>query len=83
MPRTLPSPGRAVSDRGGETSTSGLGAFASRGITFGSEMPIPSATAPASSSETLRSIETTRSRIAGTVTFVSSKRNPRMMCAFS
>ena len=46
-------------------------------------MPSPSATAAASSSETLRSIETVRSRIAGTWTLVSSKRKPRTMCAFS
>ena len=79
----LPSPGRWVRDKAGDVVTSAGGGSITRGIGRGRAMPRPSATARASSSDTLRSIDTVRSRIAGTVTFVSSKRKPRMMCAFS
>ena len=82
-PRMLPSPGRCVSDSAGDFVTSGRAGSITRGIGRGSGMPSPSATARASSSDTLRSIDTVRSRIAGTCTFVSSKRKPRTMCAFS
>jgi hypothetical protein len=82
-PRMLPSPGRALRDSDGECRTSTAGGSTTRRIGRGNGMPSPSATARASSSETFRSIETVRSRIAGTCTFVSSKRNPRTMCAFS
>ncbi len=82
-PRMPPSPGRAVSESAGETATSGSGGSTSRGIGLGSLMPMPSATRRASSSETLRSIETVRCRIAGTWTLVSSKRKPRTMWSFS
>ena len=53
------------------------------GMGRGSSSPRASATGLASSSETFRSIETVRSRIAGTWTLVNSKRKARMMCAFS
>ncbi len=82
--RMLPSPGRAISDSGGELFTSGLelrGTTAS--CAFGTSIPRPSATAAASPASTFASCETTRSRIAGTCTLVSSKRNARTMCACS
>ena len=49
----------------------------------GNSIPNPSATACASSSETLRNEDTMRLRIAGTVTLLNSKRKPPTMCAFS
>ena len=54
-----------------------------RGVGRGSSSPRPAATGFASSSETFPIIATVRSRIAGTWTFVSSKRKVRMMCVFS
>ena len=76
-----PSPGRAISDSGGDTVTSGLAGLASAsGMASGSmAMPKPSATFFANASDALRSIETVRSRIAGTVTLLSSKRNAAAM----
>ncbi|MCY1520452.1 hypothetical protein D9M68_552290 [compost metagenome] len=71
---TLPSPGLAVRDKAGETSTSGLGGSAmARGIGSGRSMPKPSATSRASSSATLRKDATMRRRTARTVTLLSSK----------
>ena len=82
--RTPPSPGRAISDSGGDTVTSGRAGFGSaRGNGGGNAMPSPSATALASGFETLISEATMRSRTAGTVTLLSSKRKPPMMCACS
>ena len=49
------------------------------GIASGRFIPSCAASVSASPSSTLASIETTRSRMAGTWTFVSLKRNPRMM----
>ncbi|SIK81290.1 Uncharacterised protein [Mycobacteroides abscessus subsp. abscessus] len=46
-------------------------------------MPRPSATAVASSVDTFINDDTIRSRMAGTVSLLSSKRKPPMMCAFS
>ena len=84
MPRTLPSPGRAVSESAGEAVTSGaFGDSSTLRIAAGTGMPSPSATPCASSAETLASIEITRSRIACTPTLVSSKRNAPTMCFFS
>ena len=64
--------------------TPALGGFASaRGIVAGTAMPRPSATLAANFGETVTSIDTARSRIAGTVTLLSSRRNAAMMCACS
>ena len=80
-----PSPGRAVSDSEGEISTSGsTGCGSASGIGSGStSMPSPSATCRASSCDALRSDATMRSRMAGTVTLLSSKRNAAAMWACS
>ncbi|KAG0756930.1 hypothetical protein G6F22_020130 [Rhizopus arrhizus] len=81
---TPPSPGLAVSDSVGDTSTSGLGGSAmARGKGSGKAMPNWSATAMASSSDTLRSDATMRCRIAGTVSLLSSKAKALMMCCCS
>ena len=74
----------ASSDNALELLTSGLGIrLIARGMGSGRSMPRPSATADAKLSETLRSEETMRSRIAGTVTLLSSNRNPPMIWACS
>jgi hypothetical protein len=78
-----PSPGRAVRDKAGDRRTSGAGGSMTRGMGRGSSSPSASAIGLASSSETFRSMDTVRSRIAGTWTLVSSKRKARMMWAFS
>ena len=80
----MPSPGRAVSDSFGEIFTSAFGLTGrSAGCAFGIASPKPCATFRARSAFTFASCDTTRSRIAGTCTLVSSKRNARTMCAFS
>ena len=83
--RMLPSPGRANSDSAGDIFTSG------RLLRRHARLPAPSAPrcrgprppAAASSASTFTSCDTMRSRIAGTCTLVSSKRNARAMCACS
>ena len=81
----LPSPGRAISDSSGETVTSGVAGWASAsGMASGKlSMPRPAATFFARSSDALRSIDTVRRRMAGTVTLLSSKRKAAAICAFS
>ena len=81
----LPSPGRANNDSAGEVVTSGVTVPASAfGIGSGSSrIPMPCATASASSGATLRRPDTIRSRIAAVCTRDNSKRKARMMCAFS
>ncbi|MCY1547010.1 hypothetical protein D9M68_830420 [compost metagenome] len=80
-----PSPGRASSDSAGDLVTSGLAGLSSaRGMGGGiCAMPRPSATCAASASDALRSEDTMRSRMAGTVTLDSSKRKAAAMCACS
>jgi hypothetical protein len=79
-----PSPGRASSDSEADRFTSGRGVLASaRGIGAGNGIPRPCATPFARSAETFRSIDTTRSRTAGTVHLLSSKRKAATMCACS
>ena len=84
-PRMLPSPRRANSDSAFDCVTSGLTFFCSTfGIGSGmSVMPSPSATAFARPMSTCINPDTMRSRIAGTWTLVSSKRNALMMCCCS
>ena len=77
------SPGRAVKERASDFVTSGFAGSRILGMDAGTGIPSPSATCRASSGATFASMETVRSRMAGTRTLVSSKRNARMMCAFS
>ena len=53
------------------------------GIASGTGIPRPAATISASFIDALRSDASIRSRIAGTLTFESSKRNAAAMCSFS
>ena len=80
-PLIEPSPGRAISDSAGDFVTSGgAGCSRARGIGGGNcTMPRPSATFLANSSDALRKDATMRSRIAGTVTLLSSKRKASAM----
>ena len=59
------------------------GCASALGMAAGTAMPSPSATVAASSADTLTSDDSMRSRIAGTVSLLSSKRKPPAMCAFS
>ena len=82
--RMPPSPGKAISESAAETVTSGvLGVFSARGSAAGTGMPSPSATCAASCGDTLTSEASMRSRMAGTVSLLSSKRKPPAMCACS
>jgi hypothetical protein len=82
--RMPPSPGRAISDRAGDASTSGVaGVSSALGNGAGSSMPRSCATRWARSGAAFNRLATTRSRIAGTVTLESSKRKALPICAFS
>ena len=75
---------KAVSDSAAERVISGLfGASSARGSAAGTGMPRPSATSAASCGDTLTSDASMRSRIAGTVSLLNSKRKPPTMCACS
>ena len=78
------SPGNAKSDSAPDFLNSGAGGLGmARGMAAGTSMPSPAATPAASLAETFTSEDSMRSRMAGTLSLLSSKRKAAMMWACS